>query len=98
MTDSKQPATPRSLGRWALLAVHGLIIANFAVEIVYASYQVFVVFAPEGGGPLGARALSMPFETMVTRRLYAAEAWIAIAGLSLYLAVTEIGPRLRGKR
>jgi hypothetical protein len=32
---------------------------------------------------------------MVTRRLYAIECWIAIAGLCIYLAITEIGPRLR---
>ena len=35
---------------------------------------------------------------MVTRRLYAIECWIAIAGLSVYLAITEIGPRLRDAR
>jgi len=28
-----------------------------------------------------------------TRRLYAIECWIAIAGLAIYLAITEIGPR-----
>jgi hypothetical protein len=30
---------------------------------------------------------------MVTRRLYAAEFWIAFAGLAVYLAITEIKPR-----
>ena len=42
------------------------------------------------------RALSISHELMVTRRLYAIEFWIATAGLSIYLALTEIGPRLRG--
>ena len=31
----------------------------------------------------------------MTRRLYASETWIAIVGLSLYLAITEIAPRLQ---
>ena len=34
----------------------------------------------------------------MTRRLYAVECWLAIAGLAIYLALTEIGPRLRRHR
>ena len=37
-------------------------------------------------------------ETGLTRRLYAVECWLAIAGLSIYLAITEIGPRLAAQR
>ncbi len=80
--------------RVLLLAVHWAIIINFLIEIVYAGHMVFNVIAPEGGGPLMGRAAEFPFEKMMTRRLYASEAWIAITGLSLYLAITEIGPRM----
>jgi hypothetical protein len=75
------------------LIIHWLIIGNFLVEICYASYVIFVVIAPEGGGPLWGAAKTFPHEQMVTRRLYALECWIAIAGLAAYLAITEIGPR-----
>lgn len=86
-------------GRVALYGVHGAIIINFALQIYYGAYMVFVVMAPEdGGGPLYEKAKSMPFEQMMTRRMYATETWLAIIGLSLYLAVTEIGPRLKRAR
>ena len=81
------------VAKWLLYIVHCGIIINFAIEIAYASYMIFVVIAPEGGGPLMDRALTFPFEQMVTRRLYALECWVAIAGLSIYLAITEIVPR-----
>ena len=59
--------------------------------------MVFNILRPEGGagGPLFERALEIPHEQMVTRRLYAMEFWIAAAGLAIYLALTEIGPRLK---
>ena len=82
----------------AWLVVHWAIILNFAVQIGYGAYMVFVVVAPEGGGPLMGRANAFPFEQMLTRRLYASETWIAIVGLSLYLAITEIAPRLAAAR
>lgn len=82
----------------ALLALHAFIILNFLVEIAYASWMIFEVLQPAGAGPLGERALTLDHEWMVTRRLYAIECWIAIAGLSVYLAITEIGPRLRDAR
>ena len=82
--------------RWkALMALHVFIILNFLIEIGYASWMIFEVLQPEGAGPLGARALALDHEWMVTRRLYAIECWIAIAGLSVYLALTEVAPRLR---
>ena len=87
-----------SLGRWGLMTLHWLIIVNFVVEIVYAAYMIFVVVAPPGGGPLGSRAMEIPFEMMTTRRLYAVEFWLAMGGLAIYLALTEIGPRLAAYR
>jgi len=75
------------------LIIHALIIVNFVIEILYASYMIFVVFAPGSGGPLWELAKTLPPEQMATRRLYAIEAWIAITGLSIYLGITEIAPR-----
>ena len=87
------------LGHWLLMVIHMAIIVNFLVEIVYASWMIFAVLVPStGGGPLMARAKTMPFEMMTVRRLYATEAWLAIGGLAIYLAITEIGPRLRRHR
>ena len=94
MSEKKKITWPRML----LLVLHWGIIANFVVEICYAAYMVFVVVAPEGGGPLMERAKTFPFEQMVTRRLYATEFWIAFAGLAIYLAITEIRPRLHAER
>ena len=86
------------MGRVLLLIVHWGIIINFLVEIGYATHMIFNVIAPPGGGPLFEQATSFPHEMMVTRRLYAVECWLAIAGLSIYLAITEIGPRLAAQR
>lgn len=84
--------TLKRSGIWK--GIHWLIIANFVVQIVYTGAMVFFVVTPEGTtGPLFGQASTMPFELMVTRRLYASESWIAIAGLSIYLAITEIAPR-----
>ena len=79
------------MGKW-LRVLHIFIIANFIVEILYSLYMVFFVV---GGGnwPLLARAIETPIEVILKRRLYAIEAWIAIAGLAIYLALTEILPR-----
>lgn len=82
-----------------LYALHWVIIAHFAFQMAYSGYMVFVVLRPEGvSGPLFAAALELPHEFMVTRRMYAMEHWIAAAGLAVYLAITEIGPRLRKAR
>ena len=82
----------------ALQIIHWLIIINLVVQVAYGGYMTFVVMAPPGAsGPLFGAATDIPFEHMMTRRLYASETWIAIVGLSLYLGMTEILPRvLRG--
>jgi hypothetical protein len=87
------------MGKKLLYAFHWLIIINFAVEIVYASYIVFVVLRPEGmNGPLFEAAATLPYELVAKRRMYAQEVWLATAGLAIYLALTEIGPRLKRHR
>lgn len=97
MAELNDTPPKKSLLRTGLYALHWIIILNFVVEIAYAGYMVFSVLRPEGGagGPLFERALEIPHEHMVTRRLYAMEFWIATAGLAVYLALTEIGPRLK---
>ncbi|MGM0574702.1 MAG: hypothetical protein ACQEXJ_07330 [Myxococcota bacterium] len=92
------PPTTRRRLSWPWRLLHWFIIANFAAEIAYAGWMVFAIIAPPGGGPLGERASEIPFEMMVTRRLYAIECWLAILGLAVYLAITEIAPRLRASR
>ena len=85
--------------KWILLLIHWGIILHFLSEIIYAAYLIFVVLQPEsGGGPLMEKAKDLPFELMTTRRLYAIECWIATAGLAIYLALTEMGPRLKEMR
>ena len=73
--------------KWLIL--HWIIIVNFVVEIFYGMYQTFFVLVPPGAppGPLFGSSIEIPFELMVTRRLYAIETWIAIFGLSVYLAI-----------
>lgn len=72
--------------------LHGFIIINFLIEIFYGFYMVFFVV---GGSrwPLMARATETPIEIILKRRLYAIEVWIAVAGLVIYLALTEFLPR-----
>jgi len=72
--------------------LHWIIIINFLIEIGYGLYMVFFVV---GGSrwPLMARAVDTPTEVILKRRLYAIEAWIAIAGLAIYLALTEFLPK-----
>jgi hypothetical protein len=85
--------------KYGLLAVHWIIIINFLIEIVYASYVIFVILKPEtGGGPLMDAAKTIDLDLMTRRRLYAIECWLAIVGLAIYLALTEIGPRLKAMR
>ena len=73
--------------------IHWVIIINFIIEIGYGFFQVFFVVG--GGLPLFFGAQTLPYETMVTRRLYAIETWIAIVGLSIYLGITEMYPRFK---
>jgi len=76
--------------------VHWLIILHFLGEILYCGHLIFSVLQPEGhSGPLMGQATQIPFELMVTRRLYAIECWVATAGLAIYLAITEFAPRIR---
>ena len=71
------------------LIIHCIIIVNFIIEICYGFYQIFFVLLPPGGekGPLMGAAKNISFELMAKRRLFAAETWVAISGLSIYLAV-----------
>jgi len=75
---------------WKVL--HWFIIINFLVGILYGFFMVF--FAVGGGRyPLWMQAVDTPIEIILKRRLYAIEAWMATAGLAVYLAVTEYLPR-----
>ena len=78
--------------KW-LRVLHWVIIINFLLEIGYGLYMVFFVV---GGSrwPLLARAVETPIEVILKRRLYAIEAWIAIVGLAIYLALTVFIPRI----
>ena len=89
---------PEKRPQWSIVwsVIHWLIILHFLGEIIYAGYMVFAVLQPEGhSGPLMGQATQIPFELMVTRRLYALECWVATAGLAIYLAITEVAPRMR---
>jgi len=76
-----------------LKIIHWVIIINFIIGIAYGAFQMFFVVG--GGGILFFRATTIPYETMVTRRLYAIETWIQIVGLAVYLAITEFYPRFK---
>jgi len=71
--------------------LHWFIIFIFILEIGYGFYLVFFVV---GGSrwPLMAKAIETPIEVILKRRLYAIETWIAIAGLTVYLALTVFLP------
>jgi len=73
---------------WQIL--HWFIIIIFLIQIVYGMVQTFFILIPEGSlpGPLLGRSIEIPYELMVTRRLYAIETWIAIAGLVIYLVIS----------
>lgn len=92
--QSANPALPRLPG--FLRVLHWFIIVNFVVNVLYGAYQVFFVITPATGqvGPLFGAAHSMPHELIMLRRAYAAEVWVTIVGLCLYLAITEYLPRL----
>lgn len=81
------------------LIVHVAIIAGFVAEIAHTLYQIFYAIAPgEVSGLLGEVANNIDADLLVARRLYAVEFVLAFAGLALYLAVTEIAPRLQKAR
>lgn len=74
------------------MALHTVIILNFLFQIGYSGYKCLSF--PDGRvRVLFGEAQTLGFQEMVTRRLYAIETWIAIAGLCVYLALTEIAPR-----
>jgi hypothetical protein len=68
--------------KWKIL--HWIIIINFILQILNGMYQVFIW---GGALTLFGGSVDLTFEEMVTRRLYAIETWIAIVGLSIYLAI-----------
>lgn len=76
------------------------ILLHFAMEVLYAGYETMIVLRPPeaGFGPLGAAAITMSDSLFLKRRLYAIEHWIAFSGMSLFLAVTEVLPRLLRRR
>lgn len=79
---------------WWLRAFHVFVIVNFAAQMAYAGFQVFVAMQPAGvSGPMFLAAAQLPFEQMVVRRMYALEGWVAFSGLAIYIALTEILPR-----
>jgi len=75
---------------WRIL--HWFIIMNFLLEIIYGFYMVFFGI---GGShrPLFFQAIELPADVFLRRRLFAIETWIGIAGLSIYLGITEILPK-----
>lgn len=81
-----------------LQMLHWLIIVNFLLEIGYGAYMVFFQVGKGDGKPLFGKAAGVDHETMMVRRMYAAETWIAITGLSLYVGVTEFLPRILEKK
>jgi hypothetical protein len=78
--------------RKSLKALHAFIILNLLVQILYGFYMVFYAVGGEHF-PLFRRAIETPIEIILRRRLYAVETWLAIVGLCIYLAITEILPQ-----
>jgi len=76
--------------------LHWIIIINYLLEIGYGGYMVFFEVGKDKGEgkPLFGKAGELDHETMMVRRMYANETWIAIAGLTTYLGITEFLPRL----
>lgn len=81
-----------------LKVVHYGIILHFLINIAYSSIQLFIVLQPEGTsspGPLFSAALTMDHDLMMIRRGYAVEHWVSFSGLAIYLAITEMYPRIK---
>ncbi len=75
--------------------LHWLLIVSLFLEVLYCGVQVMVVLQPDGiSGPMFGRATSIPYELLVARRLYAIEGWVSFGSLAIYLAITELRPRL----
>ena len=71
--------------------IHWSLIVIFAAQMMYGYYMVF--FVGSNPMPLFGRAADMNPDDLVLRRLYSIETWLAIGGLALYLALTEVLPR-----
>ena len=69
--------------------IEGMIYFVLITGFFSALYMVYIVYAPpsKGIGPLFKRAKELPHEFMVTRRLYALEAWIIFGALSIFWAI-----------
>ena len=84
-----------------LKIIHYTIIFLLFTEFLYAGFILFFVLKPAGlSGPLWGKAIELVKtnpDLLMARRAYATEAWIAFAGLAVYLAITEIGPRMRAE-
>ena len=80
---------------WAF--VHYFLIFLFVTQMMYCMHQVFVVHGVGGWNPvLLGRATEISQEQFMARRMYALEGWLAMIGLSMYLALTEMLPRMLG--
>lgn len=79
-----------------LRILQAAILLHFVLEVFYTGYETMIVLRPPGAGfgPLGAAAITISDSLFLKRRLYAIEHWIAFSGLALFLAVTEMLPRL----
>lgn len=73
--------------------LHWFIIINFLLMIGYSLYMIFSVFKHDKM-ILFSSAKKVPHQELVIRRLYCIEFWIAIVGLSIYLAITVIGKNI----
>ena len=71
--------------------IHWALITIFAAQMMYGYYMVF--FVGSNPLPLFGLAAEMEDEDLILRRLYSIETWLAIGGLALYLALTEVLPR-----
>lgn len=75
--------------------IHAIILLNFIIEIGYCTFMVFFVLNAGTSGPLFETVLTIDMDLFLKRRLYAIETWIAIGGLALYVAITELYPRFK---
>ena len=79
-----------------LYLIHYGIIVWIFLTVLNSAYQIsFVYTVPGHSWPLMGESSGLDYETMMIRRAYAIEAWVAMVGLAIYLAITEINPRLK---
>lgn len=65
-------------------------IIMLIIDMIYAFFVGLVIFKVEGIGViLGKGAPQIPFETLVTRRLYCIEGYVILGIFILYLAYRE---------